>query len=148
MSKSDMPSTFTHHTHWYDSSLKSVSESAQIIYTYDNAIHGYATRLTPEQARALEAQPGILNVVPETRYELHTTRTPLFLGLDKNADVFPASDSVEDIVIGVLDTGVWPEVKSFSDTGMGPVPISWKGACESGTNFTSAHCNRKLIGAR
>lgn len=148
MSKSEMPASFEHHTHWYDSSLKSVSGSAEILYSYDNAIHGFSTRLTPEEAELLQSQPGILSVLPEMRYELHTTRTPEFLGLDKAADMFPESDSASDVIIGVLDTGVWPESKSFVDTGMGPVPSSWKGQCESGTNFTSANCNRKLIGAR
>ncbi|KAF2295492.1 hypothetical protein GH714_033050 [Hevea brasiliensis] len=148
MSKSEMPASFEHHTHWYDSSLKSVSGSAQMLYSYDNAIHGFSTRLTPEEAELLQSQPGILSVLPELRYELHTTRTPEFLGLDKAADMFPESNSVSDVIIGVLDTGVWPESKSFVDIGMGPVPSSWKGQCESGTNFTSANCNRKLIGAR
>ncbi|GKU94846.1 hypothetical protein SLEP1_g8281 [Rubroshorea leprosula] len=148
MSKSEMPASFEHHTHWYDSSLKSVSESAEMIYTYEQVIHGFSTRLTPEEAVQLESQPGVLSVLPELKYELHTTRTPEFLGLDKSADLFPESDSVSDVVIGVLDTGVWPESKSFIDTGLGPVPSSWKGECESGTNFSSSNCNRKLIGAR
>ncbi|GLU13476.1 hypothetical protein SLE2022_301110 [Rubroshorea leprosula] len=148
MSKSEMPASFEHHTHWYDSSLKSVSESAEMIYTYEQVIHGFSTRLTPEEAVQLESQAGILSVLPELKYELHTTRTPEFLGLDKSADLFPESDSVSEVVIGVLDTGVWPESKSFIDTGLGPVPSSWKGECESGTNFSSSNCNRKLIGAR
>ncbi|XP_044470439.1 subtilisin-like protease SBT1.7 [Mangifera indica] len=148
MAKFRMPATFQHHSHWYDSSLKSVSGSAEMLYTYDNAIHGFSTRLTPEEARLLESQPGILSVMPELKYELHTTRTPQFLGLYGNADMFPDSASKSDVIIGVLDTGVWPESKSFDDTGLGPVPSNWKGACEAGTNFSSSICNRKLIGAR
>ncbi|XWS41808.1 hypothetical protein CRYUN_Cryun17cG0114700 [Craigia yunnanensis] len=148
MAKSEMPASFQHHTHWYDSSLKSVSGSAQMLYTYDNVIHGFSTQLTNEEAQQLESQPGILAVLPELRYELHTTRTPEFLGLSKAADSFPEFDSVNEVIIGVLDTGVWPESKSFADTGLGPIPSSWKGACESGTNFSSSNCNRKLIGAR
>ncbi|WCJ31354.1 Subtilase family protein [Euphorbia peplus] len=148
MAKSEMPASFQHHTHWYDSSLKSVSGSAQMLYTYEHAIHGYSTRLTEEEAELLKTQPGILSVLPEMRYELHTTRTPEFLGLDKNADMFPQSDSGSDVIIGVLDTGVWPESRSFDDAGMSPAPASWKGQCEAGTNFTSANCNKKLIGAR
>lgn len=149
MAKSQMPTSFEDdHTSWYGESLSSVSDSAQMIYTYDNVIHGFATRLTASEAKSLEKQPGILSVLPEVRYELHTTRTPSFLGLDQNANLFPQSDSTNDVVIGVLDTGVWPESKSYDDTGMGPIPASWKGICQTGTNFTSANCNRKLIGAR
>ncbi|XWS33524.1 hypothetical protein CRYUN_Cryun22dG0090600 [Craigia yunnanensis] len=148
MAKSEMPASYQHHNHWYDSSLKSVSDSAEMLYTYDNVIHGFSTQLTNEEAQQLESQVGILAVLPELRYELHTTRTPEFLGLSKAADLFPESDSASAIIIGVLDTGVWPESKSFADTGFGPIPSSWKGACESGTNFSSSNCNRKLIGAR
>ncbi|KAL6961394.1 hypothetical protein U1Q18_039162 [Sarracenia purpurea var. burkii] len=148
MAKSQMPAGFDDHTHWYDSSLKSVSDSAEMIYTYTNVVHGFSTRLTVEEARLLENQPGILSLLPEAKYELHTTRTPEFLGLDQSADLVPESDSVGEVIVGVLDTGVWPESKSFDDTGLGSVPSTWKGKCESGTNFTPANCNRKLIGAR
>ncbi|KAF7828649.1 subtilisin-like protease SBT1.7 [Senna tora] len=148
VAKSEMPETFSHHSAWYESSLKSVSDSAEMLYLYDNAIHGFSTRLTAEEARTLETQSGILAVFPETRFELHTTRTPEFLGLDKNADMFPESTSGGEVIIGLLDTGVWPESKSFDDTGLGPIPSSWKGQCETGTNFTTSNCNKKLIGAR
>ncbi|XP_061347576.1 subtilisin-like protease SBT1.7 [Gastrolobium bilobum] len=148
VSKSEMPESFEHHSAWYESSLKSVSDSAEMLYTYDNAIHGFSTRLTEEEARLLESQTGVLAVLPEMKYELHTTRTPLFLGLDKSADMFPESSSGSEVIVGVLDTGVWPESKSFDDAGLGPIPSSWKGACETGTNFTTSNCNRKLIGAR
>lgn len=148
MAKSQMPASFAHHLHWYDSSLKSVSDSAEMIYTYNNVIHGFSTRLTAEEVRLLEGQPGILSVLPELKYELHTTRTPEFLGLDKSASIIPESNSGSEVVIGVLDTGVWPESKSYDDTGLGPIPSNWKGACETGTNFTTSNCNKKLIGAR
>ncbi|CAN4092827.1 unnamed protein product [Withania somnifera] len=148
MAKSQMPDSFEDHIHWYDSSLKSVSDSAEMLYVYNNAVHGFSARLTAEEVEALEKQPGILSVLPDMKYELHTTRTPSFLGLDRNADFFPESNAIDDVIIGVLDTGVWPESKSFDDSGFGPIPASWKGECESGTNFSSKNCNRKLIGAR
>ncbi|CAO2831019.1 unnamed protein product [Amaranthus hypochondriacus] len=148
MAKSQMPVEFDHHTQWYESSLRQVSDTAEMIYTYTNAIHGYATRLTESEAETLSSTPGILAVLPETRYELHTTRTPSFLGLDRSPDEFIESESASDVIIGVLDTGVWPESKSFDDTGMGPVPKNWNGACETGRNFSASSCNRKLIGAR
>lgn len=149
MAKSQMPPRFQHHTRWFDASLKSVSDSAQMLYIYENAIHGFSTRLTEEEAEKLAARPGILSVLPEIRYELHTTRTPEFLGLGKSNVLVPDySESLSDVIVGVLDTGVWPESKSFNDAGIGPVPSSWRGACEAGTDFTASNCNRKLIGAR
>ncbi|KAM0055312.1 putative cucumisin [Helianthus debilis subsp. tardiflorus] len=144
-----IPASFqNNHTHWFHSSLHSVSESANMIYTYHNVIHGFSTKLSAQQAKSLKNLPGVLSVLPEMRYELHITRTPEFLGLEQNNNLLPQSSGEGDVVIGILDTGVWPESKSFDDTGMGPVPHAWKGACETGTNFTVFNCNRKLIGAR
>uniref|UniRef100_A0ACD5X8X5 Uncharacterized protein n=1 Tax=Avena sativa TaxID=4498 RepID=A0ACD5X8X5_AVESA len=149
VSRSAKPSTFAAHADWYASSLRSVSGgAATVIYTYDTLLHGYSARLTPAEARALEAQPGVLLVNPETRYELHTTRTPEFLGLDRADALFPESGTASDVVVGVLDTGVWPERASYDDAGLGPVPATWKGKCEEGSDFNASACNRKLIGAR
>ncbi|KAL4568759.1 hypothetical protein LXL04_024374 [Taraxacum kok-saghyz] len=149
MAKHHMPMSFGEdHRQWFDASLRSVSESAEMIYSYENVIHGFSTRLTVQEAESLENLPGILSVLPELKYELHTTRTPEFLGLDQNANLFPQTAGDSEVVIGVFDTGVWPESKSFDDTGMGPVPSGWNGKCETGTNFTASSCNRKLIGAR
>ncbi|KAK7265556.1 hypothetical protein RJT34_33176 [Clitoria ternatea] len=45
--------------------------------------------------------------------------------------------------------GVWPESKSFSDEGLGPIPKKWRGICQTEKeNQDNFHCNRKLIGAR
>ncbi|CAL0323811.1 unnamed protein product [Lupinus luteus] len=148
MDKSTMPSSFNDHLNWYDSTLKSVSDSAEMLYTYKHVAHGFSTRLTVQEADALEKQPGILSVIPEVRYNLHTTRTPQFLGIDKPTTVLPDSGQVSQVIIGVLDTGIWPELKSLDDTGLGPVPSTWKGVCETGNNFNSSNCNKKLIGAR
>ncbi|PKI46385.1 hypothetical protein CRG98_033223 [Punica granatum] len=76
-------------------------------------------------------------------FHLHTTGSWDFLGLHETAKRNPSIES--DIIIGVVDSGVWPESESFSDEGFGPPPKKWKGTCQGGANFT---CNNKLIGAR
>ncbi|KAH7523708.1 hypothetical protein FEM48_Zijuj06G0040400 [Ziziphus jujuba var. spinosa] len=66
----------------------------------------------------------------------------------KSEALFPAIDKLSEVVIGVIDTGVWPESESYDDTGLGPIPSGWKGKCELSNNFNSSNCNRKLICAR
>ncbi|KAK2985640.1 hypothetical protein RJ640_006903 [Escallonia rubra] len=148
MDKSFMPTSYDDHTQWYESSLKSASSSADMLYTYNNVIHGFATRLMAEEVESLKGKQGILSVQEEMIYQLHTTRSPEFLGLGKGDALFPESNSGSDVIVGVIDTGAWPESRSYDDTGLGPVPTSWKGECEVGKNFSSSSCNRKLIGAR
>ncbi|PON91083.1 Peptidase S8, subtilisin-related [Trema orientale] len=148
MDKSSKPAAFDEHFNWYDSSLKSVSESANMFYTYNHATHGFATRLSEKEAELLKRRQGVLSVIPEMRYEPLTTRTHEFLGLENTAPFLPGSKILSDLVIGVLDTGVWPESPSYHDKGLGPIPRGWKGKCEVGHNFNSSSCNRKLIGAR
>lgn len=148
MDKSNMPESFDDHLQWYDSSLKSVSQIANKLYTYNNVVHGYSVRLTAEEARLLKEQPGVLMVQEDIKYELHTTRSPEFLGI-LNTDVsLPESGTPSDVIIGVLDTGVWPDSSSYDDKEVGPIPPGWKGECEVSKTFSSSSCNRKLIGAR
>lgn len=53
------------------------------------------------------------------------------------------------MLFSLADAGIWPESKSFTDKGLGPVPSYWNGACEPGEQFDPVkHCNRKIIGAR
>ncbi|PIN21119.1 Tripeptidyl-peptidase II [Handroanthus impetiginosus] len=55
----------------------------------------------------------------------------------------------DGIIIGVVDSGIWPDSRAFNDEGLGPVPTRWKGVCKSDGLFNaSKHCNKKIIGAR
>lgn len=147
------------------STLESVSASANdILYTYDTAITGYAAQISDAQADILRARPDVLAVHQNKIHKLHTTRTPQFLGLD-NAALLGRSEALTpssfvrrrdtstasaeaDLIIGVLDTGVWPERPSYNDDGLPPIPSRWKGECEAGDSFGPSYCNKKLIGGR
>ncbi|KAJ1405957.1 Peptidase S8/S53 domain [Sesbania bispinosa] len=64
-----------------------------------------------------------------------------FVGLG----LWKGSNLGEGIIIGILDTRIYPFYPSFSDEGMPSPPPKWKGHCE----FTGRRtCNNKLIGAR
>ncbi|KAM7471874.1 hypothetical protein LguiA_010057 [Lonicera macranthoides] len=150
VSKSHKPGIFTTHRNWYSSILQSLSPSSdnKILYTYNRAVHGFSARVTAAQAAQIRRLPGVLSVLPDGLRQLHTTHTPRFLGLADSYGLWPNSDYAHDVIIGMLDTGIWPELPSFSDEGLSPVPSSWKGSCVTTSDFPSSACNRKLIGAR
>ncbi|XP_059303014.1 subtilisin-like protease SBT1.4 [Lycium ferocissimum] len=152
VSKSHKPHVFTTHHHWYSSILQSVSSFSQhspkILYSYDRAAHGFSARLTARQADQLQHVPGVVSVIPDRIRQLHTTHTPTFLGLADSYGIWPNSDYADDVIVGVLDTGIWPERPSFLGEGLSAVPSGWKGKCETGPDFPATSCNRKIIGAR
>ncbi|XP_075477728.1 subtilisin-like protease SBT5.3 isoform X1 [Primulina tabacum] len=123
-----------------------------IIYSYTKHINGFAAYLREEEATQVSKHPDVVSVFLNQGKKLHTTRSWDFMGLEENGEI--SSSSIwkksrlgEDAIIGNLDTGAWPESKSFSDDGLGPVPSKWKGTCQRGLD-PSFRCNRKLIGAR
>ncbi|KAK6941285.1 Peptidase S8 propeptide/proteinase inhibitor I9 [Dillenia turbinata] len=157
---SQKPSAFPTHHDWYTSQLQSlfpdsVSDgSDSLLYTYTSAFHGFAASLDPTQVESLKNSDFVLGVYEDTLYTLHTTRTPAFLGLNEDFGLWAGhttqdlNQASQDVIIGVLDTGIWPESKSFDDSGMDEIPARWKGVCESGSDFHPNLCNKKLIGAR
>ncbi|KAK6118038.1 hypothetical protein DH2020_048203 [Rehmannia glutinosa] len=162
MDKWAKPEEFSDHKQWYSSMIKSVTSRStekqedaagdgdRIIYNYQTAFHGVAAQLSEEEVEKLQEQTGVMALFPETVYQLHTTRSPMFLGLEREDSTSVFSDNLfnSDVVVGVLDTGIWPESPSFNDTGMTRIPAHWKGTCEVGRGFEKHHCNRKIVGAR
>ncbi|XP_006365833.1 subtilisin-like protease SBT1.7 [Solanum tuberosum] len=154
------PSVFSDVEHWYSSTLsslirynplKSTDQDEEFLHVYKTVFHGFSAKLTAQEAQQLATFDGVLSVLPDRLRQLHTTRSPHFMGLDSAStmsNLVTESDSGSNVVIGVLDTGIWPERPSFHDQGMGPIPSFWKGECTVGENFTKANCNKKIIGAR
>lgn len=119
-----------------------------LTYVYDSAaVRGFAAPMDSVTAETLRGDPEVMAVVPDGTVEPHTTHTPDFLGLS-SGKLWPQSKQGQDVIVGIIDTGVWPESQSFSDAGIGPIPAKWKGICQEGTRFTKLNCNKKLIGAR
>ncbi|MQM05444.1 hypothetical protein Taro_038253 [Colocasia esculenta] len=134
------------------SSVLGSQEGAElsILYSYKHGFSGFAATLTESQVKHIADFPGVVNVIPNHILHLHTTRSWDFLQLDPMPinGLLSKSRSGEGSIIGLLDTGVWPESQSFKDEGMGEVPVHWKGICQGGEEFNTSNCNRKIIGAR
>ncbi|TKY47081.1 Subtilisin protease SBT5.4 [Spatholobus suberectus] len=116
-----------------------------IFYSYNKHINGFAAILEEEDALEIAKNPNVVSLFLNKGHELQTTRSWGFLGLESDGIV--PKDSIwekarygEGVIIASIDTGVWPESKSFSDEGMTPVPSRWRGICQL-DNFT---CNSSI----
>lgn len=145
------PSVFPSHAHWYSSAaFASGADGAPLepLHVYDTVFHGFAASVPASRADALRRHPAVLAAFEDQVRTLHTTRSPQFLGLRARLGLWSLADYGSDVVVGVLDTGVWPERRSLSDRNLPPVPSRWRGGCDAGPGFPASSCNRKLVGAR
>lgn len=126
------------------------------IHNYTVALNGFAAWLSEDQADALAMRSDVITVLPDQMKYPTTDSAPKFLKISKGP--WRRGYNGEGIVVGVIDTGIWPEHPSFADDGSyGTPPVilddSVRSACEFGN---AAHnpgdatfsCNNKLIGAR
>lgn len=148
----------------HDSALQAVGAAAQKLYDYRYSFNGFAAVLTPAQARALRSRDDVLRVSRDQLRFPTTDNSPSFLGLtDPVSGLHSLGVLGEDVIVGVIDTGAWPENPSFSDQvdladrpgasgklskAYGPPPAHWHGTCQSGELWSQEDCNNKLIGAR
>ena len=143
--------------------------AAQLTHKYKVVFNGFAALLTDAEVKALKGDPAVAAITADEERQLDTNYTPSFLGLDKlpeglwNQQAGGKQKAGDGVVIGIVDSGIWPENKSFADRVdangeptfdadgtdvYGAAPAGWQGTCETGEGFTTDHCNNKLIGAR
>jgi len=144
---------------------------------YAVGLNGFATSLTPDQARTLQRAPGVLSVTKDQPRKLASDTNPVdFLNLSGSSGVWAAlggkKNAGRGVVVGILDSGYWPESKSFAGDPLGtakpttadPYRPYWSakneismdkadgnkftGTCQAGASFTGEECNTKVIGAR
>ncbi len=143
---------------------------AKALRNYGYVFNGFAAQMSDEQAAKLAGTRGVLSVSKDEIHFADTSSTPTFIGLTGKDGFWKEQGAKgEDIIIGVIDSGIWPEHPSFSDRkqqhghGHGHDFHSpgrdegdfdykrirgWHGICQAGEQFTADDCNRKLIGAR
>ncbi|MGH3083821.1 MAG: S8 family serine peptidase, partial [Gaiellaceae bacterium] len=136
----------------------------QKLYDYVYTYNGFAARLTQGQATKLESRKDVLSVTRDELQTADTSDTPTFLGLRDEGGLWDqlggetagGKDSAgpgENVVIGIVDSGVWPESKSFTDRNASGKLVyqqlpGWHGKCTPGEQFNASMCNQKLIGAQ
>lgn len=152
----------------HDAKLNGIG--ARKVYSYRYAFSGFAAELSDSQLAKISADRDVLAVTKDSIARLDTATTPKFLGLDQpgglwsalsgNADGNPiraagpnSGGAGEGVVVGIIDSGIWPENPSFSDRDAGGKLVfqqlpGWHGKCVPGEGFTASDCNQKLISAQ
>lgn len=137
-----------------------------------HAFNGFSATLSANQVAALRSHPDVAAVYDDELHQVHTANTPAFLGLTGPGGQHTLGFKGEDVVVGIIDTGIWPENRSFAEDSSipemtyGAAPLGWAGECNVGSigEFVNAddevvyndeliaqdsvECNNKLIGAR
>ncbi|XP_059653728.1 CO(2)-response secreted protease-like [Cornus florida] len=126
------------------------SERISLIHCYNHAFKGFSAMLKENEASILSGHHEIVSIFPDPVLQLHTTRSWDFLETESTirSGIHQYRHLSGDVIIGMIDSGIWPESPSFRDDGMGEIPSRWKGTCMEGSDFKKSSCNRKLIGAR
>ncbi|BCY13252.1 S8 family serine peptidase [Actinoplanes sp. L3-i22] len=124
---------------------------------FDTTFNGFTATLTAGQAATLRKTPGVAAVVEDRLVHAQISTTADELGLTGRAGVWQQSfggdkHAGEGTVIGVIDSGYWPESPSFAPLSeprpdARTIAAKFKGTCDFGT-AEPARCNNKVIGAR
>ena len=137
----------------------------EIIHNYIHTFNGFAAQLTNAQVNALRNHPDVVAVHDDELQKISTANTPAFLGLNTGEGQHINGLLGEDVIVGVVDSGIAPDNASFTDPGNtygDPAALGWAGACNEGdvairdetfdVEFDGADpdfsCNNKLIGAK
>ncbi len=130
--------------------IRSAIPGADVYGRYRLAYGGVALRVRSDRIGRLLRVPGVVAVQRDHLEQPQTSVTPQFLGApDVWRSLGGQSVAGENVIVGVLDTGVWPENPGFRDPGIDPAPGDYQ--CEFGDGSRllgpTFECNDKLIGA-
>ncbi|XP_004515206.2 cucumisin-like [Cicer arietinum] len=137
----DEVSSLARHQNMLQEVASSKQESKSILKHYKRSFSGFVADLTEEEANKMAVHEGVVSVFPNEKKQVLTTKSWDFIGFPINVE---RAQPESDIIIGVIDHGIWPESQSFNDIGLSSPPSRWKGPCQA----FDFHCNNKIIGAR
>jgi hypothetical protein len=150
---------------------------AEIVDRTSLASNAFTARLTANQATELSGDRSVLMLVKDVAYQADTWNTPHFLGLEGERGSGTGGEWQQQggvakagagTVVGVIDSGIWPESRSFRGTQLDRNPTGpfdmyrqgnntymqkadggiFRGFCQPGEKWVANDCNSKLIGAR
>lgn len=136
-----------------DAVLSSVAGSeVEPVYRYSTVLNGFAADLTSDQVKALRADARVLRVERSTRQRLQSGDATSRLGLPGRDGVWAVVGGSEragaDVVIGSIDSGLWPRNPGFAALpGGAGTPRGFTGTCREGPGWPADTCNSKIVAA-
>ncbi|KAA3664084.1 MAG: peptidase S8 [Chloroflexi bacterium] len=140
----------------------------KVVHSFSNVFNGASLVLAGDKVDTVANLRGVTGVYLDTVQQLDTDASPEFIGAPAMWDSLGGQDNAgEGVIVGILDSGIWPEHPSVSDPDPAgnafPAPPTIPGSngfgsggprstCDFGdTAYNPADdpftCNNKLIGA-
>jgi hypothetical protein len=140
-----------------------------VLYRYTTALNGFAATLTTDQVRQARSTAGVTLVERSTkqhvdRVQASATAAPVVGSSSRNLLGLAGPEGAwarhggpqragHGVVVGVVDTGIWPDNPSFSGLpqrtpGTAPQLPGFHGACDAGEQWAPDDCNDKVVSAR
>ena len=131
------------------STARLTGKAPQIRARYKNLLNGVALRLTEAQAEQVRGLSGVKNLFPNEIHHIESDAGPVLIGAAKiwnGEDGLPSAQG-EGVVIGIVDTGINWDHKSFQD----PAPDGYDHSNPFGQQLglcseAEVLCNDKIIG--
>lgn len=127
--------------------------SAEIRESFQTVYGGVAAQVPADKVADLLTVDGVVAVQEDSLEQPQTDVTPEFTGATQVwHSLSGPTNAASTVVIGVIDSGIWPEHPSFANHGL-PAPPGGPHACEFGDGSDVSHlgpkfaCNGKLVGA-
>lgn len=127
-----------------------------VLYRWTTALNGFAAVLDETQVKRLRADDRV-RLVERSTVQRPASDTAAFLGLlgadGAWGEAGGPARAGRGVVVGVVDTGIWPENPSFAglpqqSPGTSPALPGFHGACVAADQWKADDCNDKVVSAR
>ncbi len=101
----------------HDQLLDKIGSYDRKLYSYGYTFNGFAVSLNEQQAAKLKSRRGVVAVWKDHLRHVETANSPTFLGLTNPVGGLTADLGLsgEDVIIGIIDSGITQEHPSFSE---------------------------------
>ena len=135
---------------------------SRIVHRFSHIFGGVSMTLPESEIARVAQLPGVKAVYRDRLLPLETDRSPAIIGAEALWNqVGGQANAGRGVIVGVIDTGIWPEHPSLNPAGFPAPPAKWTGTrCELDSTKppppsaptpppaqTPGSCNNKLLGA-